>query len=202
MNTFSRAPISIYTVSMLAIFNTHLLQATTISVTTAQEFDTLTMNSTKPTLVKFYARWCGACNAIAQPFEELAQEQEFASVQFISVDIDKLPSITERHGIVGIPTFIYMEQGATKDQSVGVSNITTFKEDMRSKLHSIFSIPNNGTAHHIIPKTEETQSLQSLTEREQQTPQSSESTGLLTLLIEKIKTFIQMIINAISSLFR
>ncbi|KAI0011047.1 disulfide isomerase [Xylariaceae sp. FL0662B] len=73
-------------------------------------FDKVVLNSGKPTLVEFFAPWCGHCKNLAPVYEELAQA--FATskdVQIAKVDADAERALGQRFGVQGFPTLKWFD---------------------------------------------------------------------------------------------
>jgi protein disulfide-isomerase A6 len=80
-------------------------------------FDKVVLKSGKPTLVEFFAPWCGHCKNLAPVYEELAQV--FASskdVQIAKVDADAEKSLGKRFGIQGFPTLKWFDGKSEKPE--------------------------------------------------------------------------------------
>ncbi|MEZ4705068.1 MAG: thioredoxin [Bdellovibrionota bacterium] len=82
------------------------------------EFETQVLQSGTPTLVDFWAPWCGPCRAIAPVVEELAQEYS-GKVAFKKINIDDNPATPVKFQVKGIPTLILFKDGKIIDQLVG-----------------------------------------------------------------------------------
>ena len=66
------------------------------------KFDEM-INSTKPTLVDFYATWCGPCKMMSPILEEVVSEiGEDAKV--IKVDVDGNEKASAQYQIRSVPT--------------------------------------------------------------------------------------------------
>ena len=78
-----------------------------------------------PVVVDFGAPWCPPCRAMEPIFEELAGRFE-GSVRFVKVNIDESPSVSQRYGVKGIPTFIVFEGGREAERVVGASGKEAF----------------------------------------------------------------------------
>ena len=74
-------------------------------------FDDVVLKSGKPTLVEFFAPWCGHCKNLAPVYEELASSLEYAKdkVQIAKVDADAERDLGKRFGIQGFPTLKFFD---------------------------------------------------------------------------------------------
>src|SRR5512140_1150152 len=74
-------------------------------------FDDVVLKSGTPTLVEFFAPWCGHCKNLAPVYEELASNYEYAKdkVQIAKVDADAEKSLGKRFGIQGFPTLKWFD---------------------------------------------------------------------------------------------
>jgi len=100
------------------------------------------LSQNKPTLVEFSASWCSVCNRVKKDFESLAQDSEFSGINFVRVDIDQAKNLREKNGIVGVPSFLFIQGSTHLKESVGVKNLQTFKEDLRNDLRTVFEFPS------------------------------------------------------------
>ena len=81
------------------------------------DFDN-TIKSSQPTLVDFWAPWCGPCKAIGPVVEELAEEYE-GKVTIAKMNVDDNPVTPGKFGIRAIPTLIIFKDGEVVDQITG-----------------------------------------------------------------------------------
>ena len=73
------------------------------------KFDEM-INSTKPTLVDFYATWCGPCKMMSPILEEVVSEiGEDAKV--IKVDVDGNEKASAQYQIRSVPTLLLFKEG-------------------------------------------------------------------------------------------
>ncbi|KAK4191421.1 thioredoxin-like protein [Podospora australis] len=80
-----------------------------------KNFDEVVLKSGKPTLVEFFAPWCGHCKNLAPVYEELAQAFEFSKdVQIAKVDADAEKSLGKRFGVQGFPTLKWFDGKSDK----------------------------------------------------------------------------------------
>lgn len=61
----------------------------------------------KPSIVDFYATWCGPCKMLAPVLDELAGEYA-GKVDIYKVDVDKEPELAAAFGIQSIPTLLFI----------------------------------------------------------------------------------------------
>jgi protein disulfide-isomerase A6 len=94
----------------VALAVTAAAQSSVIDLT-PDNFDKVVLKSGKPTLVEFFAPWCGHCKKLAPVYEELATA--FAGykdkVQIAKVDADAEKSLGKRFKIQGFPTLKYFD---------------------------------------------------------------------------------------------
>ncbi|MBE9188238.1 thioredoxin family protein [Microcoleus sp. LEGE 07076] len=75
----------------------------------------------KPTLMEFYANWCGSCQAMAGDLSAIKEKYaEPMNFVMLNVDNDKwLPEIT-KYRVDGIPHFVYLNnKGSAVAQTIG-----------------------------------------------------------------------------------
>jgi protein disulfide-isomerase A6 len=79
-------------------------------------FDKVVLKSGKPTLVEFFAPWCGHCKTLAPVYEELASAFEYAGdkVQIAKVDADAQKELGKRFGVQGFPTLKFFDGKSDK----------------------------------------------------------------------------------------
>ena len=85
---------------------------------TAENFESVILNSDKPVFVDFWAKWCGPCKMIAPIIEELAEELEG---QFVvaKLDVDEAAKIAVNNGVMSIPTMVLYENGKEVKRTLG-----------------------------------------------------------------------------------
>lgn len=82
------------------------------------DFQTSVLDSDKPTLVDFWAAWCGPCRMIAPSVEAVA-EQFRDKANIMKMDVDANIMTPQKYGVKGIPTLILFKGGAEADRVVG-----------------------------------------------------------------------------------
>lgn len=81
-------------------------------------FDQVVLKSGTPTLVEFFAPWCGHCKTLAPVFEDLALAFESAKgkVQIAKVDADSERDLGKRFGVQGFPTLKWFDGKSDKPE--------------------------------------------------------------------------------------
>ena len=77
------------------------------------------IRSDKPTLIDFWAPWCGPCRALGPTIEKLANDLG-ERAQIAKVNIDEHPQLAAQYGVASIPTVIIFKDGHPTDQFVGI----------------------------------------------------------------------------------
>ncbi|MGD9890506.1 MAG: thioredoxin [Dehalococcoidia bacterium] len=101
---------------------------------TDQDFENEVINADVPTLVDFWAPWCGPCRMVAPIVEELAGEYE-GRVKFVKLNTDENPAVSGRYGIRSIPTLLVFKDGEVKGQIVGFRP----KSELKNRLDSVLA---------------------------------------------------------------
>ena len=95
---------------------------------TDESFDSDVIKSNKPTVVDFWAEWCGPCKQIGPVLEEISDEMK-DQVVIAKHNIDQEPNTPTKYGIKGIPTMLLFKGGELKATKVGAttkSNIVSW----------------------------------------------------------------------------
>ena len=84
---------------------------------TNENFETEVLQSDKHVLIDFFATWCGPCKMLSPVVDSIAEEHP--EIKICKIDIDEEPSLTERFGIMSVPTLVVMKNGEIVRTSVG-----------------------------------------------------------------------------------
>ena len=91
------------------------------------------VKSDTPTLVDFYATWCGPCKMMAPVLEQL-KDQMGSKVRVLKIDVDKNQEVADKFKIRGVPTFILFKSGEILWRQSGVIELKTLKEKINSYI--------------------------------------------------------------------
>jgi len=83
------------------------------------DFSTVVLKEGKPTLVDFWAPWCGPCRSIGPIVEELA-EQFKDGVKVMKLNVDDSQKTAINFNVRSIPTLILFKDGQAVDTIVGL----------------------------------------------------------------------------------
>lgn len=85
---------------------------------TDQEFESKVLRSELPTIVDFWAPWCGPCRMVAPTLDKLAKEYS-GKLLITKVNTDENPEWAGRYGVQGIPTMLFISGGKVVHRQVG-----------------------------------------------------------------------------------
>lgn len=81
-------------------------------------FDSAVLKAELPTVVDFWAVWCGPCKMIAPVLDEIAAEYA-GKLQVVKLDVDSNPKVTEQYNVQSIPTLILFKNGQPVERLLG-----------------------------------------------------------------------------------
>ena len=68
------------------------------------------INSEQPTLVDFFATWCGPCKMM-HPILEQLKEKMGDDIRILKVDVDKNEALSIQYRIQSVPTLMLFKKG-------------------------------------------------------------------------------------------
>lgn len=80
------------------------------------------ISSDIPTLVDFYATWCGPCQTMHPILDQLKAKQK-EKIRILKIDVDKNSAIADQFKIKGVPTFMLFKQGEVLWRKSGVMSL-------------------------------------------------------------------------------
>ena len=99
------------------------------TVVTDETFNQEVLKSNTPTLVDFWAVWCGPCRMVAPVVDEIAREQA-GKLKVMKLDVDENQNTAMVYGVMSIPTLILFKNGQPVERIVGFRP----KGDMEKKI--------------------------------------------------------------------
>jgi len=85
----------------------------------------------KPVMIDFWATWCGPCRRLAPIVEELAAEYD-GKVIVGKCDIEENTDLTDKFGIMNVPTVVFIKDGKEVDRIVGAAAKNVFQEKLNA----------------------------------------------------------------------
>lgn len=97
------------------------------------DFERAVLKSQTPTVVDFYADWCGPCRMVGPVIESLSQEYN-GKVSFVKVDTDANQSLAMRYNIMSIPTVMIFKGGRIVDKIIGAVPADAYRRKIDAAL--------------------------------------------------------------------
>ena len=96
-------------------------------------FEAEIINSEMPSMVDFWAEWCGPCKKVGPVVEELAAEYN-GKIKIAKMDVDSNRQTPAKFGIRNIPTLILFKGGEVVNTIVGAQPKTSIEEELKKLL--------------------------------------------------------------------
>ena len=84
---------------------------------TDSNFQAEVLESERPTLVDFWAPWCGPCRVVGPVLEEIAAEHD--DIKVVKLNVDDNPITSAQFQVLSIPTMILFKNGAEAKKLIG-----------------------------------------------------------------------------------
>ena len=81
-------------------------------------FQDMLAGADKPTLVDFYATWCGPCQLMAGELKKV-KDQLQGQLQIVKIDTDRYETLASQHQIQALPTMVLFKDGQEIDRIEG-----------------------------------------------------------------------------------
>lgn len=96
-------------------------------------FDAEVLQSDKPVVVDFGAKWCGPCKRLEPIVEELAKEYD-GKVKIAKFDIDESPKTPAKFRVMSVPTVVFFKAGKQVDVQMGLVSKDALKKKIEPLL--------------------------------------------------------------------
>ena len=104
-----------------------------VLVITDGNFQAEVLDAGQPTVVDFWAEWCGPCRKVGPIIEELAADYG-ETVRFGKMNVDESSGTPAKFGIMSIPTVILFKGGQAVDKMIGARSKADYKTWVDSKI--------------------------------------------------------------------
>lgn len=91
------------------------------------------ISSDKPTLVDFFATWCGPCKMQAPILEEL-KKKVGDDATIVKIDVDRNPDLSAEYQIRSVPTLIIFKNGMPQWRASGLQQLELLEEKLRTQM--------------------------------------------------------------------
>lgn len=103
----------------------------TVKHITKADFDE-SIKSDKILAIDFSAEWCPPCKVMGPIFENLSNDKELSSLDFLEVNVDNEQELSQKFNVTSIPTFVVLKtdgEGGYKEveRFMGVQDPLTFR---------------------------------------------------------------------------
>ena len=88
------------------------------------------INEKKPTLVDFYATWCGPCKMQGPILEQLKNKVGDAA-NIVKIDVDRNPDLSAKYQIRSVPTLIIFKNGEPQWRASGLQQLEILEDKLR-----------------------------------------------------------------------
>jgi thioredoxin 1 len=100
---------------------------------TDANFEAEVLKSDVPTLVDFWAVWCGPCKQIAPTIDALADAYQ-GKLKVAKMDVDHHQIVPQQYGVRSIPTLLIFKGGRVVGQLVGAQSRAKMEAEIQKHL--------------------------------------------------------------------
>lgn len=88
----------------------------------------------KKIVVQFWANWCGPCRMLKPIVDSIARKPEFQDIQFVRVNVDDAPNLSETFQIQSIPALYLMNEGEIIEAKIGFRTQEILEQEIRETM--------------------------------------------------------------------
>lgn len=96
-------------------------------------FEQEVVNSNLPTVVDFWATWCGPCRKLSPVLEEISNNYE-GKVKFTKVNVEQSKDTAKKYSISGIPCLLVFKDGEPVERMVGLMPKSTIISNIEKHI--------------------------------------------------------------------
>lgn len=91
------------------------------------------ISSEKPTLVDFFATWCGPCK-MQGPILEQLKNKVGNDATIVKIDVDRNPDLSAEYQIRSVPTLIIFKNGMPQWRASGLQQLEVLEDKLRTQM--------------------------------------------------------------------
>ncbi|MCW5924968.1 MAG: thioredoxin [Saprospiraceae bacterium] len=89
------------------------------------------ISSETPTVIDFFATWCGPCRMVTPILEDLKADMG-EQVRVYKIDVDQNPGLAAQYNVRSVPTLMIFKNGKLQWRQAGVQSKATLKNAIAS----------------------------------------------------------------------
>ena len=103
------------------------------AVFTDASFETEVLKASQPSVVDFWAPWCGPCLQLGPTIDALSKEYD-GKINVGKINVDDNPNVSVMYGITSIPCVLFIKDGQVVDKQLGAAPKSVFDKKIAKLL--------------------------------------------------------------------